>query len=50
MSWTWKLKFKVLNINYIYFSMKVSNSYIKQGYRRILEYHMKELWKNDTDI
>lgn len=50
MSWIWKLKFKVLNINYIYFTMKVSNSYVKQGHRSMLEYNVKEVWKIDTDI
>jgi len=49
MNWPWKLKFKLLNISYIYFTKKVSDSHIKCGYRHILEYHMKEVWKKGTD-
>jgi len=44
MNWAWKLKLKILNVNYIYFTKKVSDSHIKHGYRLILEYHMKEVW------
>jgi hypothetical protein len=45
-----EIKIQCPKYNYIYFTKKVLNSYIKDGYKRVLEYHMKEVWKKDTDI
>ena len=50
MNWIKKLKFKFLNVNYIYFTMNVSNSHLQQGYRTVLKYYKEEVCKKGTDI